>query len=108
MASDFASDLESIFDTGELAVLASYIRRGYLAASIPVIFVAPRAPSNLPGGAEFENVAPEVRCRTSDTPYLAHGDRFMISGTIYSVVGSPVKDPVGKTSTATLSVDSDG
>ncbi len=106
MAYDFTSDLETMFDTDELAKTATYIRCGYPSVSIPVILEAPGANASLAGGMEYETASPKVLCRTADVPKVSHGDAVTIDAKPYKVIGiSP--DGTGIT-TLTLSEDTDG
>jgi hypothetical protein len=88
MAIDFASDLDAIFDTDELAQTATYIRQGYASAQIPVIFDEPYLAMQGPGLDAISTSTPSAICRKSDVPFASRGDRLDIGGKTFYVIES--------------------
>jgi len=85
MAIDFASDLDTIFDTDEHAQTAIYIRQGYASAQIPVIFDNEYSTAEGIGEPGMGVPSPQVLCKTADVPSASHGDTLLVGGITYYV-----------------------
>ena len=85
MALDFASDLDSIFDTDEYAQTATYIRQGYASAQITVIFDNEYSVTLDVGEPGMGVPSPQALCKTADVADASRGDTFVVGGTTYYV-----------------------
>lgn len=85
MAYDFASDLETIFNTDEIAEDAAYIRAGFPAVTIPVIFEDPFVAIQGLGDAGVGGTVPVARCKTTDVANASRGDTLKIDDVTYYV-----------------------
>ncbi|HLB00905.1 MAG TPA: hypothetical protein VJO14_05935 [Bacteroidota bacterium] len=86
MALDLTSDLETIFNTDELAQTATYIRQGYASAQVPVIFGNEYVVAQGPGEQGIGTSAPTALCKTADVPAAAEGDTLTIDGMTYRIL----------------------
>ena len=85
MALDFASDLDSIFDTDEYAQTATYTRQGYASTQIPVIFDNEYSVTRGVGEPGMGLPSPQALCKTADVANASRGDTFIVGGTTYYV-----------------------
>ncbi|MBE0568731.1 MAG: hypothetical protein IH577_03525 [Deltaproteobacteria bacterium] len=85
MAYDFASDLETMFDTDELAQTATYTHGGSPAVPIPVIFQKEFFVTEEQTEVDMGLADPQARCKTSDVANVANGDALAIDGVTYYV-----------------------
>jgi len=85
VAYDFASDLETMFDTDELAKVATYVRSGLPSVFIPVIFQKEFFVTEEQTEVDMGLPDPQARCKTSDVENAVHGDTLVIDGVTYYV-----------------------
>lgn len=85
MAYDFASDLDTVFNTDEFAETATYVRAGFPATFIPVIFENNYAVIQEIGETGMGVPTPQVLCKTADVANAARGDTLVVGGTTYYV-----------------------
>jgi len=85
VAYDFASDLDTIFNTDEFAENATYIRQGYPSASIRVHFSEETVDVEEEDEIGFSLPAPQAFCMTYEVPNAARGDKLIVQETTYHV-----------------------
>jgi hypothetical protein len=85
VAYDFASDLDTVFNTDELAETATYTRSGFPPTFIPVIFENEFSVTNEIGETGMGVSAPQAHCKTVDVANASRGDTLVVGGTTYYV-----------------------
>jgi hypothetical protein len=85
VALDYAADLDTMFNTDELAESAIYTRAGYASTSIPVIFENEFSVTEESAEVDMGLPAPQARCKTADAVNAARGDTLQIGAVTYHV-----------------------
>lgn len=103
---DFSDHNAVFLNTDAFGQIVSYVRRGFAAVSIGGVFEnIDEQNLNLAGGAQFEATSPRVLVKSSDVPYIAHRDTFVINGKTYTVIG--LSADTGGITTVQLSEETD-
>jgi len=85
VAFDFASDLETIFDTDECAEAAIYTRMGFPTVPIDIIFQNDFVAVQGLGDASVGGSIPIAFSKTADVADAARGDRLKVGDVNYYV-----------------------
>ena len=87
MAIPLANDLSFMFSTDDFATTVTYRRKlGLGDSSVDGIFDNETVPVDAGGMALVHQEQPRLTCKTTDVPYIAEDDYFIINTVEYRVV----------------------